>query len=164
MVEGESAVFDVTLSGMVSVPVVVNLMVPTGLGFQEPDGLSIPMGETTGSFTVATTDNSQAEKDRTLSVTLDLDTELAGLVEGKNTATATIRDNDPLTVNVSVPRWIHEDESAVFTVTLTGGTGSDDVVVDYSVGGTATEDNDYTVPRSGALTIDGGGPRSPQRP
>ena len=155
VVEGQSAVFDVTLSGAVSVAVVATLTVPSD--FETPDGLSIPMGETTGSFTVATTDNSQAEKDRTLSVTLDLDTELAGLVEGKNTATATIRDNDPLTVNVSAPRWIHEAESAVFTVTLTGGTGSDDVVVDYSVGGTATEDNAYTAPRSGALTIDGGG-------
>ena len=62
------------------------------------------------------------------------------MVAGKNTATATIRDNDPLTVNVSAPRWINEDESAEFTVTLTGGTGSDNVVVDYSVSGTATED------------------------
>ena len=64
VVEGQSAVFDVTLSGAVSVAVDATLTVPSPSDFETPDSLSIPMGETTGSFTVATTDNSQAEEDR----------------------------------------------------------------------------------------------------
>ena len=41
---------------------------------------------------------------------------------------------------------------ASFPVTLTGGTGSADVVVSYTVTGTATAGTDYTAP-SGPLTI-----------
>ena len=45
--------------------------------------------------------------------------------------------------------------NAEFIVTLTGGTGSADVEIDYTVTGTATKDVDYTEP-DGTLTIEDG--------
>ena len=67
--------------------------------------------------------------------------------------TGTITDNDTLTAAVTADAAaVTEDQSATFTVALTGGTSTADVVVDYSLVGTATAD-DYTAP-SGKLTIE----------
>ena len=49
----------------------------------------------------------------------------------------TIEDNDELSASVTVPEAVAEGETARFTVTLGGGTSTADVVVTYSVGGTA---------------------------
>ena len=58
----------------------------------------------------------------------------------------TIEDNDELSASVTVPESVAEGETARFTVTLGGGTSTADVVVTYSVGGTATKDKDYNDP------------------
>ena len=62
---------------------------------------------------------------------------------GKNSATGTIRDNDPLRVNLSGPRAVDADSDAMFTVELVGGTGSAGVEVEYTytAGGTSSSDD-----------------------
>ena len=59
----------------------------------------------------------------------------------------TIEDADELVASVTrVAESVAEGETARFTVTLGGGTSTADVVVTYSVGGTATKDKDYNDP------------------
>ena len=66
-------------------------------------------------------------------------------------ATGTITDNDTLTAAVTADNpTVTEDQSATFTVTLTGGTSTAEVVVEYSLVGTATEEDDYTAPSGGS--------------
>ena len=69
-------------------------------------------------------------------------------------ATGTITDKNTLTAAVTADATeVTEDQSATFTVTLSDGTSTADVVVDYSlVEDPPTEDEDYTAP-SGKLTI-----------
>ena len=64
---------------------------------------------------------------------------------------------DVLTATVTGPVTVPEGSSAVFSVTLTGGTGSDGkVVVYYTVTGTATKDVDYTPLADATLEFFGG--------
>ena len=58
----------------------------------------------------------------------------------------TIEDDNELVASVTAPESLAEGETARFTVTLGGGTSTADVVVTYSVGGTATKDKDYNDP------------------
>ena len=58
--------------------------------------------------------------------------------------------------SVKGPDTVPEGVPAVYTVELAGGVGSADVVVDYTVGGTATAGTDYTDPGGGKLTIAAG--------
>ena len=67
----------------------------------------------------------------------------------------TIEDNDELSASVTVPETVTEGETAPFTVSLSGGTSTANVVVSYTVGGTAKAPGDYTAP-SGSLTIQSG--------
>ena len=76
-----------------------------------------------------------------------------GVSVAKASATGTITDTDTLEAVVTADNpTVTEDQSATFTVTLTGATSTAEVVVDYSLVGTATEGVDYTAP-SGKLTI-----------
>ena len=74
----------------------------------------------------------------------------------------TITDDDPLTVSVTSDQVtaievneIQAGQTATFTVSLSGGVGSQPVTVRYTVSGTATAGQDYEVP-SGATATDGG--------
>ena len=58
---------------------------------------------------------------------------------------------DVLTATVTGPVTVPEGSDAIFSVTLTGGTGSEKVVVYYTVTGTATKDVDYTPPADATL-------------
>ena len=71
------------------------------------------------------------------------------------TVMVTIEDNDQLSASVTVPETVTEGETARFTVSLSGGTSTANVVVSYTVGGTAKGPGDYTAP-SGSLTIQSG--------
>ena len=53
---------------------------------------------------------------------------------------------------MAVAATVTEGAAAQFTVTLTSASSTEDVVVSYTVGGTATAGTDYTAP-SGSLTI-----------
>ena len=110
--EGRPAVFNLTLSGKYSEALTASFTTsPTG--YTAPQPLIIPAGETTGSVTVATIDDREAEDDETLTLnltTLNLtlaepnDSAVPDYVTLVNTsATATITDNDPLTAVLSGP-------------------------------------------------------------
>ena len=66
---------------------------------------------------------------------------------GTSSAQGTITDNDDLTAAVTaVETSVDEGETAEFAVALTGGTSTAEVLVTYTVGGTATAGDDYTAP------------------
>ena len=117
-------------------------------------------------FTIGTVDDLFAENDETFTVTLTLVGQPENVVVGSGgaKATATIRDDEELTVSVSTNgvSSVSERSAAEFTVNVTGGTSSANVVVKYEVsGGTpdGVEKEDYTAP-SGTLTIPAGQPRA----
>ena len=167
VVEGNRARFRVTLSGPVAnaTTVTYNTSAPTTPPDfdQVTDGsITIAASRTTGTFTVETKEDDLAENDESFSVTLEplpgVSTNVRNLALGRATATATITDDDPLTVSV-VSDQINAIEAGVknatFTVSLSGGSGSTTVTVDYTVSGTATAGEDYEVPSDGT-PIDAG--------
>ena len=159
--EGDPMMFTVTLSGAVASDVTVTYEAPVataGRGIAAADDytpvpsatLVIAEGEKTGTIVVATTENTEAEADETFTVTLTAAN--AGARLGEATATGTIEDDDVLTVNIVGPETVVEGETATYTATLTGGTGSDEVEVYYTVKGTAKKGDDYDPPE-GTLTF-----------
>ena len=160
--EGEDAILLVKLSGKVSgvVTVPYELGGPgdtAGAGdyTNNPEPVAIPEGMTTGTITVPTTLDNDAENAETFTVTLGTLTSPPAGVEvalGDATATATINDDDPLTVTVTGAARFREGDPATFTVNLNGGMGSMPIEVDYTVGGMATKGTDYVEPE-GTLVI-----------
>ena len=168
--EGQAAVFTVSLSGKVSQDVVVTPTTPAAdndnagdFSAPQPAMLIIEAGETTGTVTVQTTDDAsdpraeaRAEADETITLSLALPTPPPGVVLGKNTATGTIRDNDPLRVNISGPSAVFSDATnAQFMVNLTGGMGSGTITVDYTytVGSTSGSDSVEIANNADSATI-----------
>ena len=152
--EGDAATFRVTLSGKVSQPVVVTASLVALVQAQNqndfedaaPASLTIPAGETTGTFTVQTTDDddarvAEADEKFTLTIAKTSPADTSGVVLGAATATGTIRDNDPLRVNLTGLRAA-AGSSAEFTAELTGGTGSSAITVEYSYTINGTSDAD----------------------
>ena len=68
----------------------------------------------------------------------------------------TIKDANELVASVTAPEAVAEGETARFTVTLGGGTSTANVVVSYTVGGTAKAPDDYTAPSPMMVTIGAG--------
>ena len=163
--EGGTATFAVELSGAVGVQVLVPYETVEGSALSTGDNKDYTASS--GTLTFAATETSKTIEITTLNDGLNEETETfevrltatpTSLPEGVTvaiaSATVTVTDNDTLTVAVTADAaTVTEDQSATFTVTLTGGTSTADVVVDYSLVGTATEDDDYTAP-SGRLTIE----------
>ena len=158
--EGESLSFPVTLSGAVSSEVELGWSTTAGTAISDTDytavasgSLTIKANDTSGTLTVSTSDDTLTEADETLTVTITGETLPPGVSLDVATATGTIEDDDGLTASVVAnPLSVTEGGSATFPVTLTGGTSTADVVVTYSVEGTATSGVDYTAP-SGTLRI-----------
>ena len=151
--EGQAAVFTVTLSGKVSQPVEVTASTTPDtpnddFSAPQPAMLTIQADMTTGTITVQTTDEAsnarRAEGEDTFTLTLALPAgPPPGVVLGKNTATGTIRDNDPLRVNISGPSAVASNaSSAEFAVNLTGGMGSAAITVHYTYTVGSTSDSD----------------------
>ncbi len=128
-------------------------------------GVDWPTTSTSGSVTVPggeaafieipTTEDVLAENDETLTLTV--------LRRGARdlTATGTITDDDPITVAVEADQQaVVEGNSALFTVSLGGGTSTEAVTVQFNVGGTATAGEDHTFPTGDvSLTIPAGASR-----
>ena len=156
--EGSPAKLIVRLSGKVSGSVTVPYQLSGGTAesndyTNEPTPVVIAAGATTGTITVPTTHDTNAEDAETFIVTLlNLTSPPAGVALGDSKATVTINDNDPLTVSVTGANQVREGAVATFTVGLGGGMGSSPIKVDYTVGGTATVGIDYDKP-AGTLTI-----------
>ena len=169
--EGETASFVVKLEKPVSSEVRVDYA--TGLladsakpgsneDYAEATGtLTFTVGDTSRTIAVTTHDDGNNEGDEQFTVRLtgvSQGPSGVALDTGKSSATGTIRDNDALEASVSrVDEEVDEGEEAEFTVTLTGGTSTAAVVVNYAVdtSSTAAEDEDYTAP-SGTLEIAAG--------
>ena len=76
------------------------------------------------------------------------------VLPGTVSATQTITDDEVVRASISGPENVPEGKLVTFTVTLTGGTGSEEVVVRYDVlaSDDTASDVDYEAP-SGRLTI-----------
>ena len=115
--------------------------------------LTIAAGDTTGTLTVSTEEDLLEEDDETFRVTITGTTLPPGVSLDTATATGTIEDDDTLTAEVTAgASTVPEGSAASFEVALTGATSTADVMVTYTVTGTATPGTDYTAP-SGSLTI-----------
>ena len=162
--EGEAVELVVTLSGQVAEDVTVGYATSdrsaTGADYVPAESgatLVIPAGETSGTITVDTLEDTLAEADESFTVTLSGSDLPANVVIGRPAARATITDDDDLTASVEVPQNVAEGSAAVFTVKLTGGTSTVDVVVDYTMTGGAdvAVDQDYELPVGTTTTATG---------
>ena len=155
--EGQAAVFTVSLSGEVSQDVALTRSITPAAGDDfsapQPAMLTIAAGETTGTIVVQTTDEAsesarRAEADEPMTLSLGFEGNAPpGVVLGKSMATGTIRDNDPLRVNISGPSAVASNaDNAVFEVSLTGGMGSVGITVDYTYRvGSRTDDGSVPI-------------------
>ena len=159
--EGEAASFVVELSGAVGVRVEVPYETRDGSALEGADKdytenrgtLIFGPTETSKTIEIATLNDDLIEADETYTVMLTATSLPDGVSVAKASATGTITDNDTLKAAVTADAdSVPEGQSATFTVTLTEGTSTAAVVVDYSLVGSATVLEDYEAP-SGKLTI-----------
>ena len=144
--EGSDATFRVTLTGEVSADVAMTYDIAAVAPATAADidltalqnlPLTIEAGETTATITVPTKPDMIAEGANEFTVTLEFVGDApAGVSPGKMSATATIRDDDSLRVNVTGPERVIVGQPIDFPVTLTGGTGHDNITVHYREGDT----------------------------
>ena len=159
-VEGEAVEFTVELSLAAGSDTVLGWTTAAGTATSGDDytavtagTLTIAAGDTTGTLTVSTEEDLLAEDDETFRVTITGTTLPSGVTLGTATVTGTIEDDDTLTAAVTAgASTVPEGSAASFEVALTGATSTADVMVTYTVTGTATPGTDYTAP-SGSLTI-----------
>ena len=114
-------------------------------------------------FTVQTTEDILSETSETFTVTISSSTGGGGPTPSLDTSslTTTISASDPITVSISGPASVGEGEVATYTVSISGGTPTADLTVDYATadgpgefGATAGED--YTA-TSDTLIFSSGG-------
>ena len=163
--EGDDAVFTVELSGKVDEAVLLTYAfggtASANQGAEDyestPSPIEIKAGELSVAFTVQTLEDDRAEGPETLTAALTLTspdptspTARVGL--GKATGTATIIDANVLTATLDGPARVPQGSPAIFTVELDGGTGTEPVMIEYGVGGSATAQLDYVEP-TGELEI-----------
>lgn len=116
---------------------------------------TITAGQTTGSFTISINNDALDETSETIIITLSNPVR-ANLTANK-TYTYTILDNDA-TPEVSFAQSTSSGDESTSTVNLTvnlSAVSGLNVTVDYTLGGTATYGDDYSV-SSGSLTIPAG--------
>ena len=149
--EGTPAQFEVSLSGEVTDEVTLSWTTAAGTAtagadYTETSGtLRFAPGEGPApNIVVETVPDTYAESAETFTVTL-----------GTASAVGTIADDDMLRATVSGVEAVVEGAVASFPVALTGGTSTAPVAVTYTISGSATPGDDYTVP-SGMLTLAAG--------
>ena len=163
--EGTPAEFTVTLTGATSTAEVVISYTLGGTAAAgtdytapaTPATLTIAAGDSTGTISIPTVDDSVLDPGETLTVTLDGASTTAGTVTVDSTAasaTAMITDTGTVTVSVAaVAETVPEGTAAQFTVTLSGAVGSDVALGWSTTGGTATAGADYTAVTGGTVTF-----------
>ena len=173
--EGEAAVFTVSLDGEVGADVTVTPVIAHGTedGTENedfegdaiptfPSGVTILKGETTATFTVETMGDMLAENTETFTVTLTALTMPAdwpstieggpdGIELGRAVAKGTITD-DAVTVNLRGATTVNEGDAVEYTVSLSGYTDDEDIIVTFSVESDTATSQDYS-PASGTLTL-----------
>ena len=175
--EGSDASFTVTLSKGVAAEVRVGWSAPLGTDAAEGSDLSATSGTVTfaansaagatQTITITASDDDLSETAEAFTVTLGtitstLSSQLS-LKNGASSATATISESDPITINISGPTSVDEgDATSNYTVSLSpaGVTPTADLTVSYATSdGTATAGTDYTA-KSGTLTFTNSAPGS----
>ena len=119
------------------------------------DKLTFPVGTTRGFIEVEIVDDDLFEEElETFTVQLMVQgTRLASISPTDDSYEASIRDDETLTAAVTAnAENVVEGESAVFTVTLTGGVPSEAVTVQFETSGTASAVDDYGTP-TGAVSF-----------
>ncbi len=119
--------------------------------------LAFKAGDSTATFTVATIEDTRDEHDESFRVILSAPSEGVAIADG--TAIGTITDDDGApTVSVGDAAAVTEgDDTAkttdmTFTVTLSAASGKE-VAAPYTLGGSATADDDYAQPNPRSVTI-----------
>ena len=166
--EGNNAVFTVTLSKAVSKEVTVAWSATAGTASSSdytPGSGTVTFAANsaagaTQAINVTASDDNLSETSETFSVGLgaiggDIASDIS-LKTGANSASATIAESDPITVNISGPSSVDEgDATTAYTVSLSpsGVTPTSDLTVTYATSnGTATAGSDYSS-ASGTLTF-----------
>jgi autotransporter-associated beta strand protein len=157
-----TAVFTITLDQPVDIDVTIDVtftdVTATGGGVDytsTTQHILFHAGDQSKQVIVPITDDSVVEGDETFTVNLGTTTPLGGrVIDFSDTGTGTITDNDSATVSITAGS--NGAEGAIptdghFTVSLSAPS-STNTVVNYSLGGTATNGTDYTT-LTGAVTI-----------
>ena len=146
--EGGDLVFDVTLSNASSGTITVDLATADGTAVAGDDytattgTITFAPGVTAATFTVPTTDDAVDEPNETLTVSVTGTTGTVGVTS--DTGTGTIVDDEGTPAVIIGDVSIDEGGDLVFTVSLTGGSGSV-VTLDLATSdATATGGVDYT--------------------
>ena len=162
--EGSNAAFTVTLSNNVDAAVTVALSAALSAGAGDaldfrapPSTLTFAANSGAGAtrtVSIPAIDDNLSEYAETFSVSLGAITgDLASKVSlesGESSAGATIAASDPITVSLSGPAAVEEgSETAAYTVSLSGGTPTANLTVNYATAnGTAVAGTDYTAESS----------------
>ena len=160
--EGSNVSFTVTLSAAAAdVTATWTASIETGdtavaadLGSTTTGTVTVSMGNTTGTFTVSTVEDSTVEVDETFTVTLSSPSSNAQLSSTAATAQGTINNDDLATVSVADAEG-DEDEGVEFTLTLSAAAPAD-VTVDWtaSIGsGDSASTADLATTKTGTVTI-----------
>ena len=168
--EGSDATFTVTLSAAVSKEVTVAWAATGNTDDYSPTSGTVTFAANsaagaTQTITITATDDALSETAESFTVTLGAITSTLSsqisLKNGARTATATIAESDPITINISGPSTVDEgDATTNYTVSLSpsGVTPTSDLTVSYATSnGTATAGSDYTA-KSGTLTFTNAAP------
>ncbi|MDE0360748.1 MAG: hypothetical protein OXI74_06225 [Rhodospirillaceae bacterium] len=130
-----------------------SLSLPGGLPLP-PQTIPVPAGAQQGVVTVAALEDSLAEGNERIIVTL---TTVGSASARLGQVTVTIEDNDELSVSVTGPKTVTEGDEARFTVRVGGAESTAPVNVSYSLGGgTAKASDDYTAPNSTMVSVPAG--------
>jgi hypothetical protein len=176
--EGEPATFDISLDTVSGKPIVVRLRTVDGSAgpsdYRSVDrNLTIPAGQTSGTVTIQSLDDSLVEDDERLALQLSVvNDDTAAL--GRDIATLTISDNDlPVTdadaIAVSLTGASVDEGSPLLAGPLPLGSGgtlgfvvrlsraaADDIEVVYKTRSMTADDGDDFVATSGIVTIPAG--------
>ena len=162
--EGSPVSFTVTLSAAADAADVTatwtasietsDTAVAADLGSTKTGTVTVSMGSTTGTFTVATVDDTTVEVNETFTVTLSSPSSNAQLSSTAATAQGTINNDDLATVSVGDAEG-DEDEGVEFTLTLSAAAPAD-VTVDWTASiesGDTASTADLATTKTGTVTI-----------
>ena len=161
--EGSPVSFTVTLSAAAAADVTAtwtasietgDTAVAADLGTTKTGTVTVSMGNTTGTFTVATVEDTTVEVNETFTVTLSSPSSNAQLSSTAATAQGTINNDDLATVSVGDAEG-DEDDGVEFTLTLSAAAPAD-VTVDWTASiesGDSASTADLATTKTGTVTI-----------
>ena len=127
--EGENVLFVLTRHGDTTAELAVSVSVTEDgamISGSPPSSVTIPVGQASGTLTIATENDTAAEDDSVITATLidRISTDADHSMPDSPLAEVTVRDDDPV-VSFTAPDSITEGEPAVFTFRRVGGLSYD---------------------------------------